>query len=99
MSTRTKTRMKVTPSIRTYSIKSTRDLATLVENAARIDGWSTNRLAGAANLCYQTVDRLIDGTTKFPRLETAIRVLSALDYEITVSGIGERRRVVARDAS
>lgn len=80
-------------------LRATEDVANLVDNAMSLEGYTANRLADEAGVCQQTVSRLIERTTKFPRLDTVIKILAALNYEIIVSGVGEKRSLKARDLS
>jgi hypothetical protein len=99
MNSKSKMKSRVRPSIAPLVLRTTHDLARLVDHAMRLDGWSTSRAAAAADLCWATVDNLIGGRTKFPRLQTAIQLLTVLDYEITIVGSGPRRRVHVKDVA
>lgn len=95
---RSKRVRKVSPSkSEVYAIRKTSDLAFLVENAMRLDGYSNHRLASEAGVCDATVQRLVDGVTEFPRLDTAVKLLAALGYEVSVSGSDSGRKVSVRD--
>lgn len=91
-----KTSTKPATSAKSRPLRTTEQLAFLVEHAMKMDGFSVNRLAEKANVCFATVDRLIDRVTKFPRLDTVIKILTALDYEVTVS---KKREVGVRDVA
>lgn len=79
-----RTRKHVRPSQATWVLRTTRDLAEFIGLNVAADRLSISAVAERAGLCWQTVDRLIDGDTKDPRLSTAIKLLRTFGYDVTV---------------
>lgn len=77
----------------TFVMRSPRDLQQLVELTFAAGDEAVSGLAARAGLCWQTVRRLVSPSTREPRLTTAIKLLRALGYEVTVrrSGAVEAR--------
>lgn len=94
-----KTATKTAPNARVTFLRTTKDVAFIVENAMRMDGYTTGRLAEEAGVCWTTVQRLIDGDTKFPRLDTVVKMLTVLQYDVMISRSGSGRKVAVRDRS
>lgn len=84
------------PNTRPRALKTTEQVAFIVESAMKLEGYTINRLAEEAGVCFATVARRIARETKFPRLDTVIKILTALDYEVTV---GKSRDVSVRDVA
>lgn len=84
------------PTAKFHALKTTEQVAFIVEQAMKLEGYSVNRLAEKAGVCFATVARLIARETKFPRLDTVVKILTALDYELKV---GKNREVSVRDVA
>ena len=50
----------------------------IFSRAANDMGWEWSELAGAASLCYETVRRLGQRETRFPRFQTVYKLASAV---------------------
>lgn len=77
----------------TFVLRTPRDLSQFVELNVAASEESIRSIAERADLCWLTVKRLMDGDTKEPRLTTALKILRAFGYDVTVrkSGTVEAR--------
>lgn len=77
----------------TFVLRTPRDLSEFISLNHAASEASIVEIARRADLCWMTVRNVIDGSTKEPRLTTALKLLRAFDYEVTIrrSGAVEAR--------
>jgi predicted transcriptional regulator len=56
--------------------------AAFVERELRSQGWGVIDFAAECELAWSTVYNFIDGTTKFPRMETVVKIFRILGYDV-----------------
>ncbi len=76
----------------TIRLNSQKQRAKFADRESRMQGLSIQEIADAAGVCPPTVYKFMDGTTRFPRMETVVGIFGALGYDVVFTA----KRAVSR---
>ncbi len=75
--------MKLPTNTGTIRLNSQNQRAAFCRREERMQGLTIANIADEAGLAWQTVQKFLDGVTRFPRMLTVVRIFGALGYDVT----------------